>query len=373
MPRFLTTARAEGPELTPYGKPCPHVLSLTLARREEMDQLPGWLDAVPNANKLCASICLKGLGCDDAQSSATLQSLKMRVHSCVEEPGGNANGHEGVCTFRFLLDNYDRPWDNVFFLHGDVHKGKHHQQFASFRAFLQRDEWPAWPTDTREKMTERICGCTPMGVQHNPFGPVDFWHMGITWWLGNFVRLRDPHAAATARNWTRQAECEKSTGRCVRSGVASYPLHNGSLVSPLGYMFNLDRRSALRRSREFLRAQYRMNLVGVRTLPADGRTGAPRAAYLPMPGFDYNPLVWGHVNERLPYWQFGHEFDERPVPPCVWVGDHADMNCSQGHIEASPSLDKDKEATKQRLAARPEAKARRPGGCNAFDHCGSVG
>ena len=116
-----------------------------------------------------------------------------------------------------------------------------------------------------------------------------------------------------------------------------------------------------------------MNLVGVRTLPADGRMGAPRAAYLPMPGFDYNPLVWGHVNERLPYWQFGHEFDERPVPPCVWVGDHADMNCSQGHVEASSSLDKDKEATKQRLAALPEAKARRPGGCNAFDHCGSVG
>ena len=30
--------------------------------------------------------------------------------------------------------------------------------------------------------------------------------------------------------------------------------------------------------------------------------------------FCYNPLVWGHVNERLPMHLFSHEFVERQAP-----------------------------------------------------------
>ncbi len=373
MARFLTTAHAEGPELTPYGQPCPYVLSLTVARRLEVEQLPQWLDALPNSHKLCAAICLKGLGCDDAQTSASLQSLKMRIHSCVEEPGGDANGHEGVCAFRFLLDNYERPWRNVFFLHGDVARPKHATQYHAFREFLLRDAWPAWPRTTRASMTPEICGCGVVGARHNPFGPVDFWHRTITWWLGNFISLREPHAAATAHEWAGRAECDARARRCLRSGLGAYPLHNGTMISPLGYMFNLDRKSALQRSRAWLRAQYRMNLVGVRTLPP-GSSGAPRAAWLPAPGFDYAPLVWGHVNERLPFWQFGHEFEERPVPRCVWNGDHASMNCTQGHVEGTPLLNQSRAAHQLEMMRRPEAKAERPGGCNAYDSkCGSSG
>ena len=399
---YLTSARAEGPTLNPYGTPCPHVLSLTVARRHEVDVLPQWLDALPNAHKLCAAICLKGLGCDDPQTSAVLDKLRTRVHSCVEEPGGDANGHEGVCAFRFLVDNYDRPWRNVFFLHGDlapVAQGtvrKHAGQFHSFKEFLERDEWPAWPSSTMEKMTGRICGCGAFGDMHNPFGPVDFWYKTITWWLGNFIALRDPHAEATAHEWMAAADCDARHGECARSGAGAYLLHNGTLKSPIGYMFNLDRKSALQRSREWLRAQYRMNLVGVRAMPP-GWSDAHRAAWLPSPGFDYAPLVWGHVNERLPFFQFGHEFVERPVPPCVWAGDHATMNCSQSHppIRATARLPTVSQQglqhgaqhsaqhgtthgghhdQRQRLMMNPEAKAARPSGCNAFDNsCGSRG
>ena len=54
------------------------------------------------------------------------------------------------------------------------------------------------------------------------------------------------------------------------------------------------------RSKRFLQAQYRMCKVGVRVMPPGREGGAARAARLTNPGFDYNPLVWGHVNERLP-------------------------------------------------------------------------
>ena len=40
-------------------------------------------------------------------------------------------------------------------------------------------------------------------------------------------------------------------------------LHNGSLASPMSYMFSVDRRSALQRSKAFLEANYRMCKVGV--------------------------------------------------------------------------------------------------------------
>ena len=97
-------------------------------------------------------------------------------------------------------------------------------------------------------------------------------------------------------------------------------------------MFAVDRAAALQRSRRFLEAQYRLCKVGARVL-SPGLLGAPRAARLPAPGFDYNPLVYGHVNERIPFFVFGHEFVERDeIPDCLWQGDHATMNCTQPEV-----------------------------------------
>ena len=53
-----TALRARGGELAPL-RPmeCPHIVSITLARRSELSL--GWLDALPNADKLCTALCLR--------------------------------------------------------------------------------------------------------------------------------------------------------------------------------------------------------------------------------------------------------------------------------------------------------------------------
>ena len=98
--------------------------------------------------------------------------------------------------------------------------------------------------------------------------------------------------------------------------------------------------------------------------------GAERAAFLRSPGFDYNPLVYGHVNERLPYFLFSREFAERPIPSCIWQGDHATMNCTQPFVQVNltndPSSD---EPTAHRKQLTPVLEH----GCRPFDHrCGST-
>ena len=97
-----------------------------------------WLDELPNAHKLCTALCLRqDLLCKEPAVTAALGNLtRMRTHSCVEEPGANEAGHEGVCAFRFLMDNYDRPWHGVYFTHGDVPGPKHGSQFRRMRAFI---------------------------------------------------------------------------------------------------------------------------------------------------------------------------------------------------------------------------------------------
>ena len=127
-----------------YAPPLCCTEHLTLAR--ERDLALGWLDVLPHAETLCAAICLKGLQCDSAPVKSALAGLHfMRVHSCVEEPGGNENGHEGVCAFRFLLDNYEKPWQHVFFLHGDANTPHHVLVSSELTRYLKRNEWPVWP------------------------------------------------------------------------------------------------------------------------------------------------------------------------------------------------------------------------------------
>jgi hypothetical protein len=313
-------------------RPCPHVLSLTVARHSETLALGSWLDRLPHSSQLCVAVCLKGLNCDDEETVKALGAIRnVRVHSCVEVPGGSANGHEGVCAFRFLLDNYGEPWTHVYFAHADVHKPKHAVQFQALRSYLARNEWPVWPRSIA-KLTQDHCGCVgAMPSKPLPFGPVDFWWPHITWWLGNFVSLAEPSAAFTSDSWASQAACSK--GGCSRAGFGAYLLNNGTWSSPIGFMFAVDRAAALQRSKEWLRAQYRMNKHGVRVLPP-GMGSAPRAARLTLPGFDFAPLPWAHVNERLPFVLFGHDFVEQPVPKCVLVGDHADQNCSYNNVQS---------------------------------------
>ena len=349
---------------------CPRVLSLTLAR--ERDLALGWLDVLPHAETLCAAICLKGMQCDSAPVKSALAGLHfMRVHSCVEEPGGNENGHEGVCAFRFLLDNYEKPWQHVFFLHGDANTPHHVLVSSELTRYLKRNEWPVWPARYADIKKEH-CGCKLMTDAYPSrdramFGPKDFWFTHLTWYLGTMLRPRDPTAAALAERWAAGGACARPP--CSRGGHGAYVLHNGSLASPMSYMFSVDRRSALQRSKAFLEANYRMCKVGVRSLEV-GMSGAPRAARLRQPGFDFNPLVWGHVNERLAFFQFAREFDERPVPDCVWhVSDHASMNCSQplvlgGAGGARPHLH---HANANRSGVGPAA----PWACKPLENCGT--
>ena len=125
-------------------------------------------------------------------------------------------------------------------------------------------------------MTAEHCGCGHWGGLLQPFGPRDFWHMGLTWWLGQMVEPREPTARALAAEWAAAADCRHGT--CSRQGVGAYPLHNGTLSSPLGFMFAVDRAAALQRSRRFLEAQYRMCKVG---RAAVGLRGAQARARLP--------------------------------------------------------------------------------------------
>ena len=351
---------------------CTRILQLTLAKPSDLRL--SWLDDLPHAESLCAHVCLKGMRCSSTHTQDAIRGLKrMRVHSCVEEPGGHENGHEGVCAYRFLLDNYDSPtWQGVFFLHGDVVTPHHAGQFKAFKEYLQHNEWPKWPS-TRAEMKPEHCGCGNYGSLLNPFGPKDFWHLVMTWWLGQFLVPREPHAAAAYERWVATANCRhagRSEAVCNRYGVGAWPLHNGTLSSPLGFMFAVDRASALQRSRRFLEAQYRMCKVGVRVLPP-GMHGAARAARLPAPAFDYNPLVYGHVNERIPFFVFGKEFVERPhIPPCLFEGDHADMNCTQPELRRPANGTQHLRHQHGGADAAPSV----PWGCKPFDpQCGTAG
>lgn len=314
---------------------CPHILSLTLARKHELKL--SWLDSLPNAGTLCLALCLKGLQCGAPEVRSSLRKLgSIRLHSCVEEPGGSEWGHEGVCAFRFLLDNYDTPWKGVFFTHADVNTGHHYVQFRLMHAFLQRNEWPAWP-DRIEEVTAQHCGCGGSVGTGVEFGPRFFWYKHITWWLGHFVTPTDPAAATGSEEWIAQV------GRRALEGA--YMHHNGTLYSPDCFMFAVDRASVRSRSRDFYFANYQLNLHGVRVIPEGANTASPGAVRHGN-GFNFNPLVWGHVNERLPLFLFNREFRELPqLPRCLFATtlypdglpgevaqgnwSHVMMNCTQ--------------------------------------------
>ena len=61
-----------------------------------------------------------------------------------------------MCAFRFLMDNYHRPWRGVYFTHGDVPLSKHWGQYRRMRTFFKEDQWPPWP-DRREEITAQHC------------------------------------------------------------------------------------------------------------------------------------------------------------------------------------------------------------------------
>ena len=308
---------------------CARVLSVTIANHTQLDALGNWVDKLPNAHKACLAICLKGIPCNHPRTKHAIQTIQnVTLHSCVHEPGGHQHGHEGVCVFRFLIENYHKPWQNVFFLHGDIQLPKHNFSRYYFEEFLQNDEWPPWPNSI-EQMDKKYCGCGPRPWES--FGPRDFWYKSITWWLGNFITFSNHADAVSIEQWLKAAACTKG-GYCKRSGIGAYPFHMGALKFPLGYMFHVDRETALRRSQPWLRAQYQMCKSGVRVL-GDGVKALPIGQRSYGSGFSYYPMTWGHVNERLAFWQFGRDFEERPVPLCVIEGGgELSMNCSQPTI-----------------------------------------
>ena len=61
LPTATSLVQARGGEVArqpPHGPmECPHIVSITLARRSELSL--GWLDALPNAHKLCTALCLR--------------------------------------------------------------------------------------------------------------------------------------------------------------------------------------------------------------------------------------------------------------------------------------------------------------------------
>ena len=253
---------------------CPRVLSLTLAREAEASI--GWLDRLPGASSLCLHMCLKGFRCDAAPMAGALRNLRrIRLHSCVEEPGGDEWGHEGVCVFRFLIDNYNvsaRPWDGVYFAHADVPRPKHTVQYGLMHQFFQRladgAPWPQWPD--HGPVTNQHCGCH---VMSGPFGPVDFWYKALSWYLGHFIKPRDHTYAAAVHAMMRTTMQRQEAG--------AYLLHNGTLSMAEGYMFAVDSGSALARGLEFLQVKHSCCVLPATPGPP------PRPSYLQATGKRY--------------------------------------------------------------------------------------
>ena len=184
-------------------------------------------------------------------------------------------------------------------------------------------------------MTPEHCGCGSYGGSvKSPFGPLDFWYNALSWWLGAMLTRTDatgsalvevqpsagaqptplrhalgsafvlasdhtyPHprlhayprpalalalpnlALALTQEWQRTAECWRHDGsrQCTRGGSGAYAIHRGILSSPLGFMFGIDRTSALLRSRRFYEAQRRLCLVGQRPQTLSYGSPLPQAS-----------------------------------------------------------------------------------------------
>lgn len=340
---------------------CRHIISVCVARGVELADLSVWPDRIAAAATTdappCIAACMRGnLSCADAHAAAALWKVT-RLQSCVEEPGDVEFGHEGVCAFRFLVDYLvDSTWSHVYFAHGDITRSKHRRSYNALQALVARSQWPEWPEETR-----RVDGSVlAANFNQATFGPVDFWHPAINWWLSTFIQYRGDMAMAAA-SWERAAPPRH----------VSWPLHNGTLRFPISFLFQVDRVTALRRSTRFYRAQYLLCKRGVRVLPASA--GGRLRPHQGTPGrenaFTFTPLAWGHVNERLPLFLFGRDFVERPFADCLLdeTVRHFNMNCSS----AAPLM-----AREQQKASRsmPPLWTPEPTACPPMDdRCGQTG
>lgn len=302
---------------------CAHIVSITVGRETELTRLSSWPEELASSSTnqpLCYAPCMRGTLRCAAVHAVAQQWRKAVLHSCVEEPGGNERGHEGVCAFRFLLDNLDNQnWSHVYFAHGDIYTPHHGWSRRALQKLVrQRGEWPEWPAAAADVHR----GILSANYVAGSFGPRDFWHVPITWWLQTFVQYKDEKMAQQAAAWEQHAS----------PGHAVWPLHNGTLRFPMSFMFSVDRRAALGRSARFYRAQYLLCKRGVRVLPGHSNGhAAPWTRMNPAErAINYNPLVWGHVNERLPIFLFGRDLVERHFEECLLDESvqHFEMNCS---------------------------------------------
>ena len=133
---------------------------------------------------------------------------------------------EGVCAYRFLLDQYDKPWRSL--LSAYVHTSHHGVQYRAFKEYLAKNEWPKWPS-TRFEMRTEHCGCGHYASLFNPFGPRDFWHQVMTWWMGQFLMPRDLRRARSSTPGSRvpralaASALELALGRGHYMGARSIP------------------------------------------------------------------------------------------------------------------------------------------------------
>lgn len=240
-----------------------------------------WVGRLPCAAGLRVSLCLKGLSCASLNESAAKEMAPARLHSCVEEPGGRANGTEAVCAFRFILDHYyDRQWQGVYFAHDDVAVNPaHNHNMLQLQSFLRHNEWPVWPSDPRD-MTSRHCGC--LVVREKNFDMSYYWYRTMQWWIDSF---HGPHGKELVAN--------------------------KSIVWPIGFMFAVDATTIRQHSLSYYQALYRLARLGIE-LSHEIRfdTGSLGDAFELM----YHPDSFGHAFERLPFLVFAPRSPEAPDP-----------------------------------------------------------
>ena len=240
-----------------------------------------WIGRLPCAAGLRVSLCLKGLSCASLNESAAEQMAPARLHSCVEEPAGRANGTEAVCAFRFILDHYyDRGWQGVYFAHDDVAENPAHvHNHKQLQTFLGHNEWPGWPADPRD-MTSRHCGC--LVVREKNFDMSYYWFRTMQWWIDSFHGPNGKELVA-----------------------------NKSIVWPIGFMFAVDSTTIRQHSLGYYQALYRLARLGIELshqIRLD--TGSLGNDFELM----YNPDSFGHAFERLPFLVFAPRTPEAPDP-----------------------------------------------------------
>ena len=268
-----------------------------------------WVGKLPCAGSLRIAFCLKGLSCSASAANLARQIAPAELHSCVEEPGGRTNGTEGVCAFRFLMDNYPQKkerqdWPGVYFAHDDIalNHGAHTASYNALRTFLgsSNGEWPRWPASPYD-VTAKECGC--LVIRERGFDSRYYWWRPMCAAPPpSHMREPTPSRCYGGRRWW----IESFLGSEGERLVAEERIH-----WPLAFMFAIDKHTVMRHSRSYYAAMHRLARQGVKLL--HGIKVGPGSL---GDGFEmvYNPDTFGHALERLPFLVFANRSIDAPKP-----------------------------------------------------------